>query len=163
MGHNRVDSLVWQWDHIWEKEEWIVPVSTVLEGIPAAAAAWIPQGGGNSIWGTLLHMNFHNERRLLRLNGVELGPPTISNEETFQGSVNPEDEAEWQALVNRAKHVASELRDALGRLTEEQLDAPYVRSGLTLGQELLNWIMHDAYHAGQIVLIRKQLGVWRNA
>ncbi|WP_229752506.1 DinB family protein [Paenibacillus physcomitrellae] len=122
-----------------------------------------PQGGGNSIWRTLLHMNFHNERRLLRLNGVELGPPTISDEETFQGNVDPEDEAEWQALVNRAKHVASKLRDALGRLTEEQLDAPYVRTGLTLGQELLNWIMHDAYHAGQIVLIRKQLGVWRNA
>ncbi|WP_018755877.1 DinB family protein [Paenibacillus terrigena] len=161
MQQNRVQSLVWQWDHIWEKEEWIAPVTTVLEGIPAASAAWVPQGGGNSIWETLNHMNYHNERRWLRLNGQEVGPKNISNEETFRGHIDPEDEEGWQAVVTKARTISAGLREALGQLTEEQLDAPYASTSLTLGQELLNWIMHDAYHAGQIVLIRKQLGVWR--
>jgi len=157
---NRVQSLVWQWDHIWEKEEWIAPVSTVLEGIPAAAAAWAPQGGGNSIWETLNHMTYYNERRLLRLTGQEVEHQK-SNEETFKGSMDPEDEEGWEAAVIKARTIAAGLREALGQLTEAQLDSPYVSGDITLGQELLNWIMHDAYHAGQIVLIRKQLGVWR--
>ncbi|MFD0694606.1 DinB family protein [Paenibacillus sp. GCM10027628] len=159
MSQFRINQLLLQWDHIWEKEEWTVPVSAALEGVTAKEAAWVPPGGGNTIWQTLNHMNYYNERLLSRLTDTSFDKTANTNEETFGQPGNPEDLAGWQAAVQQAQSIAQNLRAALAALTDSDLERPYASS--TLGNELPLWIMHDAYHAGQIVLTRKLLGKWR--
>lgn len=82
MSITPVDLLVVQKDNTWDVEEWIVPLSTALEGLTAEQAAWAPPGGGNTIWQTVNHINYYNGRMLSRLKGIEPGPRFETNEES---------------------------------------------------------------------------------
>lgn len=159
MSSNRVQLLLLQRDHAWSKEEWIVPLSVALEGVTAETAAWEPRGGGNSIWQTVLHINYYNERLLKRLTGEPLGITLPTNDATFEGAGGSADEEQWQDTVRRTHELAAKLREVIARYSDEDLEKPY--GNWTVGEELATWMLHDAYHSGQVVLIRRQLGNWR--
>lgn len=159
MSQVQINQLLLQWDHIWEKEEWTVPVIAALDGITPQEAAWIPPGNANTIWQTLNHMNYYNERLLCRLTNTGFDKTAATNEDTFGHPGNPEDMEGWQTAVQHARSVAQDLRATIAALSDNDLERPYASS--TLGHELPIWILHDAYHAGQIVLVRKLLGTWR--
>ena len=142
----------------WNREGWFVPLEDALKGLGATEAAWQPPGGGNSIWQTLNHLNFYNERMFHRITNTPAGALPETNEETFGPAVDPADEAGWQQAVAHAGEIAEKLRGALAELGEADLDRP-LKQG-TVGDSLVAWIMHDAYHTGQIVLLRKQQGCW---
>lgn len=161
MSITPVDLLVVQKDNTWDVEEWIVPLSTALEGLTAEQAAWAPPGGGNTIWQTVNHINYYNGRMLSRLKGIEPGPRFETNEESFNGT-GVQDEAAWEDVLAETKRIQLELREVIASLTAEALAAPYVNTGESYGHELSRWMLHDAYHAGQIVLIRRQQGAWRS-
>jgi uncharacterized damage-inducible protein DinB len=155
VSRDRVDLLLVLKDHSYEQEGWFVPLLQAVEGVTATQAAWQPAGGGNSIWQTLYHLNFYNELYLRRLTGQEVGRGVASNDETFVVPAGPDAEAAWQAEVERARRIGAEFRTALAELDDAGLD------GLgKVGGALPHLVMHDAYHAGQIVLIRKQQGSW---
>ncbi|RJE85162.1 DinB family protein [Paenibacillus sp. 1011MAR3C5] len=158
MELNKVELLLLQREQAWDKEEWIVPLAVALDGLTAKVAAWEPVGGGNSIWQTLLHINYYNEDLLYRLRNQPLGP-RVTNKATFGTTGQPDDEEGWQAVVARAHELAEGLRETIASLSDEDLEKPFASS--TIGQELSIWLLHDAYHSGQIVLIRRQLGAWR--
>lgn len=162
MSVNPVDLLVVQKDNTWDVEEWIVPLSTALEGLTAEQAAWAPPGGGNTIWQTVNHINYYNGRILSRLRGINPGPALEKNEDTFAGTGGTSDEAAWADVLAETKRIQQELREAIASLTDEALEAPYANTGESFGRELSRWLLHDAYHAGQIVLIRRQQGSWRS-
>lgn len=142
----------------WDKEEWFVPLAASLEGLTAAEAAWRPPGGGNTIWQTVNHINYYDERLLCRLTERPFGPVLPDNDATFGEPGNPDDGTGWQEAVQRTRRVAAGLRTALDARSDADLEQPL--SGSSLGEYLTAWIMHDAYHTGQIVLMRKQQGSW---
>lgn len=161
MKRDRIGLLLQQKDHTWDKEDWFVPLAAALDGVGAAEAAWRPPGGGNTIWQTVNHVNYYNERVLSRLTGSPSGPSAENNDTTFGDPGDPRDTAGWQAALERTRHVAEGLRQALSERTDADLDQPRAASNSTpLGELLAAWVMHDAYHTGQIVLIRKQQGSW---
>lgn len=160
MSVSAVDLLVLQKDNTWELEEWIVPLSTALAGTTAEQAIWAPPGGGNTIWQTVSHINYYNERMLSRLKGVEPDARVETNEETFAGGTP--DEAVWAEVLAETKRIQLELREAIASLSNEELEAPYANTNESVGRDLSRWMLHDAYHAGQIVLIRRQQGSWRS-
>ncbi|MDU4698491.1 MAG: DinB family protein [Paenibacillus sp.] len=162
MSVTALDLLVVQKDNNWEVEEWIVPLSTALAGLTAEQAAWAPPEGGNTIWQTVNHINYYNGRILSRLKGTEPGARVETNEESFNGTGGAQDEAAWAHVLAETKQIQLELREAIAALTAEELDAPYANTGEPYGRELSRWMLHDAYHAGQIVLIRRQQGSWRS-
>lgn len=158
MGLSKVELLLQQREEAWNKEGWVVPLAVALEGLTAKAAAWEPEGGGNSIWQTLLHINYYNEDLLYRLRNLPLGT-RVSNKATFGITGSADDEAGWQSVVARTHELADGLQETISSLSDEDLEKPF--GGSTIGQELARWQLHDAYHSGQIVLIRRQLGDWR--
>ncbi|WP_068785122.1 DinB family protein [Paenibacillus phocaensis] len=160
MSVRATDLLALQKDNTWEEEEWIVPLSTALAGLTAEQAVWAPPGGGNTIWQTVNHINYYNERMLSRLTGVEPGARVETNEETF--AVGTADEASWTDVMAETKRIQLELREVIASLSEDELEAPYANTNESVGRELSRWMLHDAYHAGQIVLIRRQQGSWRS-
>lgn len=70
-----------------------------------------------------------------------------------------EDHEGWQETLKEAEALVNQLLVAITALNDADLDKPLGSD--TLGAELSRWTLHDAYHSGQIVLIRKQLGTWR--
>lgn len=146
MDRDMMDLLLVQRDHSWEQEGWFPPLAAALEGVGPAEAAWRPPGGGNTIWQTVNHLNYYNERLLCRLTGMPFGPE-LDNDATFGEPGNPEDAVGWQAALERTRRIAQGLRTALAERGKAD-------------RNLALWVMHDAYHTGQIVLIRKQQGTW---
>lgn len=158
MGLNKVELLLLQREQVWDNEAWIVPLSVALDGVTSEVAAWQPQGGGNSIWQLLHHVNYYNEEILNRLTDQPLGT-RINNRATFGSIGRADDEAGWLETVARTHELAERLREVIASLTDEDLEKPFAST--TIGQELAVWLLHDAYHSGQIVFIRRQLGAWR--
>jgi uncharacterized damage-inducible protein DinB len=159
MSFTRVQLLLLQRDESWNQEEWIAPLAVALDGVTAEVASWKPGGSGNSIWETLLHMNYYNERMLKRLIGEPLEARLPSNDATFEGAGGAKDEDGWRETARKAHELSAKLREVLAGLADEDLDKPIDNS--TFGKALASWMLHDAYHCGQVVLIRRQLGNWR--
>lgn len=142
----------------WDQESWFVPLAAALEGVGPAEASWQPPGGGNTIWQTLNHINYYNERLLGRLTDTPLDKPLPDNDATFGEPGSPEAVAAWKAELDRTRRIAEGLHKTLAERTDADLDQTY--GSATLDEALASWIMHDSYHTGQIVLIRKQQGSW---
>lgn len=158
MSRTRIDLLLHQKDHTWAQEEWFIPLAGALEGVGAAEAAWQPPGAGNTIWQTVNHCNYYNERLLCKLTG-RLFNRVENNVATFGEPGNPEDAEGWAASLAHTRRVNEELRGVLAELTDEDLEQGRGSYGPgVLAQDLPLWVMHDAYHAGQILLIRKMQG-----
>ncbi|GAB2724373.1 DinB family protein [Paenibacillus thermoaerophilus] len=157
MKRSRIDLLLLQRDHSWEKEEWFPPLSVALEGVSAREASWKPPGGGNTIRQIVRHINYYNERLLDRLAGKSPKYDN-SNDATFGEPGEDEDESGWRATLEQTRRIAEELRKAMAALSDDDLDNTL--SSATIGEQLALWMTHDAYHTGQIVLIRKQQGTW---
>ncbi|MDN4067320.1 DinB family protein [Paenibacillus vini] len=164
MSINSVDLLSIQKDNTWDREEWIVPLSVALQSVTVEQAEWTPPGGGNSIRETVNHINYYNKRILNRLKNIPSVPGVQTNEETFSNLEHPAGAEGWIATLAETERTAYELRQAISGLKDSDLQAPYSdKSGeVKLGEELSRWLLHDAYHAGQIVLIRRQQGSWRS-
>ncbi len=164
MGFNTVDLLSIQKNNTWNREEWIVPLANALQGVTAEQAEWTPPGGGNSIRETLNHINYYNNRILDRLKNISSAPGVQTNEETFTNPVHPDGAEGWTATLAETERTAYELSQAIAGLQDSDLLAPYssTSSEVLLGEELARWMLHDAYHSGQIVLIRKQQGSWKS-
>lgn len=155
----RVGLLGLQREFVWNREGWYPPLEAALEGLTAREAAWQPPGGGNTIWQTLRHLNYWNEFMLHRITGSPGEPERIRNDETFGPAVDPADEDGWRAEVARARDLAGRLREAVAKLSEADLERSLPDIG-TVAESLAAWTLHDAYHTGQIILIRKMQGSW---
>lgn len=155
----RVELLGLMREFGWNREAWFVPLEQALQGLTAREAAWQPPGGGNTIWQTLNHLNYWNAFMLGRITGVPADGPPVANDATFGPAGDPNDEEGWRAAVARARQVAEDLQAAVANLSEADLDRPLKDIG-SVAASLTAWAMHDAYHTGQIVLIRRMQGSW---
>jgi uncharacterized damage-inducible protein DinB len=146
-------------DAVWDTEHWFIPLMMALDGVTAAQAAWQPPGAGNSIWQTVMHLNYYNERFLHRMLGTAPGQSVANNDETFVPAGGDNQEAAWAAELERTRRIGAGWQSALAELTDEAIARP-IGESTTVGQQLPHLLMHVAYHTGQIVLLRKQQGSW---
>lgn len=161
MTTSATELLLIQKDDTWDQCNWIVPLSKALDGLTSEQAAWVPSSGGLSIWQLVNHMYYYNFRLLSRIQGTPpSGTPAENNESTFGDPGEPSDTAGWSTLMQNTTQLAEQLRDQLASLEDSDLEAPYMDTNEKWAHELARWILHDAYHAGQIVLLRRQQGSW---
>ncbi|EEL39822.1 hypothetical protein bcere0020_27430 [Bacillus cereus Rock3-29] len=64
----------------------------------------------------------------------------------------------WQQTVKRTLQVHDALQSSLTSLQEAELDQPI--PSLPVWQQYMNILLHDAYHTGQIIQLRKLQGSW---
>lgn len=147
-------------DYGWDKVGWFVPLAVALEGVSPVEAAWQPPGGGNTIWQTVNHINFYNEQFLCRLTNTPFEARVETNDDTFGAPGDPEDLAGWQVTLERTRRVAEGLNQFFAAANDADLDLYAGRGTRTQIEGIAAWIMHDAYHTGQIALLRKQQA-WR--
>jgi uncharacterized damage-inducible protein DinB len=157
----RVSLLLEQLDVHCNEDEWFVSIETALRGITASEASWSASEKSNTIWQIVNHLMFWNNDVIHRLKGTENPVVPADNDETFGRPGNPDDEIGWQQTVKRFTEVMRKLRVAIESLDETNLDTEY-RSDSPLIRRLLgNVMMHDTYHIGQIVLLRKLHNSWK--
>ncbi|MTH52254.1 DinB family protein [Bacillus mangrovi] len=154
MENSRKETLLTLRNYSWKKNGWNASLSQALENVTAADAAWKPPGGGNTIWETVNHLNYFNARTLEKLLGKTPDHTVATNEETFGAAGSVNDEEKWKSAVSKTEQLMTSLIETIEKLSEEN-----VAEG-EWDIRLPEIMMHDAYHTGQIVLIRKMQGSW---
>jgi len=152
--------LLKQFDSCYDENGWFVAVRNVLEGVTAEQAAWKAEGTNNSIWESLSHLTFYNSAYVQRFKGVDYKYSTNDNDETFTVPDNPSDEV-WNAEVSKFDSTMRELRELIEAADDSKFDQAVSEANQASWAELiLNINAHNAYHGGQMLLIRKLQGIW---
>ena len=139
-------------------------LGTVLNGIDATAAAARPLEGAHSIWEIVLHLTGWTREVANRLEGKGPEPPALGD----WPETGPVDEARWDAARADLVSAHEELSTALAQFPPSRLservgrarDAP-LGTGVSYREMILGALQHDAYHAGQISLLRKPSDAYR--
>ncbi|AIQ11725.1 DinB family protein [Paenibacillus durus] len=155
---NKISEVLLQnWDYAMDQEDWAPPLKDALDGVSSEQALWKPQGeAANSIWETVNHLTYYKDRLLRKLKGLPSPPYLESNDATF--TVTESGEEAWEKAVSHLKKVHADLREIIEALGEGAYN--WGGSGHAPGEEVMSLILHDAYHTGQIVLVRKLQGSW---
>ena len=152
-------TLLQQYDRCYSENGWFVAVRNTVEGVTAEQAAWKPDGSDNSIWESLSHINYYNNAYLQRFKGIDYQYDVADNDETFRSGASSEDE--WQAEVAKFDSIMTEWRGLIEAAEEAKFDQPISAENSANWAELIaNVNAHNAYHGGQILLLRKLQGSW---
>ena len=148
--------LLQYWRLAAETEGWYPPYADALRGVDAQLANWRPEGmAANTIWETVVHVTHFKERLLMRLQGRP-DQAVFSNDDTFIVSGNSD--TDWQDAISRLFEAHRELSVALAHMEESDLDKPMPTD--PAATQFFDLIVHDAYHTGQIIMVRKLKGAW---
>jgi uncharacterized damage-inducible protein DinB len=138
------------------KAEWFVPVNIAVAGLTAEQARWIPPGNGtdnpapadHSVGMIAYHLLFWNTNALAKFNGQKAVPVPADNSETF----NDFDAAKWAETVHKLDAVLTAWEQAVAAADDAKVAAN--------AETIAHIATHNAYHTGQIVLLRKLQGSW---
>ena len=154
MTLKRTDLLLNVLDSTFEKESWYAPFKHAIEGLTAEQAIWKPFGEATkTIWENVNHLIYYKERLAANLEGREW-PHNLDGNETFYLTDQSNDDKEWKKVVERSEIAQRKLRQVLSTISDQELDQN------SLERKLLDIMLHDAYHTGQIIQLRKMQGSW---
>lgn len=127
-----------------------------LAGVSAEQAAAHPIQGAHSIWELVLHLGGTYGLVLRRLSG---DGRQLTPVEDWPACPPPTDD-NWRSAVRELTRLDRELRRAVRTFAEERLDQPLVSEvAYTAYTQFIGTTQHNLYHAGQIVLLKRALGI----
>jgi hypothetical protein len=135
-----------------------VDFDDTLKGLPAKLRGAKPPGAPHTPWQLLEHL------RLAQQDILEFSrdPKHVSPkwpEGYWPETEAPPDAAAWEASVESFRRDLEAMKDLVA---EGDLFTPFPwGKGQTLLREALLLADHNAYHLGQIVLVRQLLGAWK--
>jgi uncharacterized damage-inducible protein DinB len=121
-----------------------------LHDINAAKAGANTPGKINNTWQLVAHITYWRTTVVNRLTGSTNPPP-------FGDFLLPAElnEANWKQTLHDFEAAYHLLRNAIHGFTDEQLEKPSPRKDQTYYQLMMGCLQHDAYHLGQLVLLKK--------
>jgi hypothetical protein len=131
-----------------------------LESVTAVEAAARPLPGAHSIWEIVLHLTAWAGEVQRRLGG---GAPAAPAEGDWP-AVGPVSGESWRDAQRELRRVHEELAESVRHFPQprwderigEGRDAP-LGTGVTYSEMIAGLLQHDAYHGGQIGLLRRAL------
>lgn len=127
----------------------------LLEDVDACAAAARPLPNVHSIWELVLHIAVWDSAALRRLGGAKCQPTGLKN---FPLVPTPT-EAAWRKAVTRTKGTHDALVKTVARLPDSRLGDRVPGKRYDFYHMLHGIAQHELYHAGQIAILKKVLGV----
>lgn len=158
---SEVDRIGDQFRRAFDGQAWHGPsVMSILEGVTAAQAAAHPIPGAHSIWELTQHIRAWESACLRRLSG---DPAQLSDLEDWQ-PVNDTSEAAWQKTKQELIDTHQQLLQAIAAVDDSRLDQPIIANNSqttysSVYVTLHGGVQHDLYHAGQIAILKKALGI----
>jgi uncharacterized damage-inducible protein DinB len=131
-------------------------VMEALAGVDHRLAASRPGAGGHTIWEIALHISAWRDEVKARISGKRPGAPEPGDWQT----VTDTSAAAWQAALALLDASHDALCNAVRTLADADLERPLgtdvnPSGGSTIGLTLHGVVQHDAYHAGQISLLKR--------
>ena len=134
-------------------ECWIgINFREALRGIDTEKASKKIHPDGNSIWLLVTHITYWRSRVVNRLMGSDNPPPFPDF--NLPGVM---DEMNWKQTLHDFESTYHILRSAILNLPEDHLEKPSPKEGQTFFELIMGCLQHDAYHLGQIILLKKYL------
>ena len=131
-------------------------VDELLKGVTAAQAAARHVEGAHSIWELVAHVEAWERAILRRLGGD--AAQIYQTEEDWSALSEASEEA-WAAARRKLAETYVALREAVLGLDDADLDEPVLPNMSTRYVSLHGAVQHTLYHAGQIAVVRKALGL----
>ena len=156
MHHPELQRIAEQVRRSLEGGAWHGPaVLEALDGVPAGEAVARPVAGAHTIWELVLHLTGTYELVLRRLAG---DPRPLEPDEDWPPTGDPT-EAGWAEAVAGLRAADARIREAIVRFPAHRLDEPIV-AGVAYPAyvQFVGLAEHNAYHAGQMVLLRRAIG-----
>jgi uncharacterized damage-inducible protein DinB len=147
----------------WESDPWHGPETKgLLNGVSADEAISKPVHAAHSIWELVLHMTAWQREVLARLEGKRPSLPEMGD---WPGVPAPS-AAAWKRARRDLEGSLRELVQRVKALGAEDLEvfvgatrSRPLGSGVSRAEMLVGILQHNAYHTGQIALLRKAGGL----
>lgn len=150
---NEINRILILFDELQYGDCWIGNnFKEVLNNINSENASKKIMPGSNSAWQLVVHINFWRSTVVNRLKG-SAEPPS------FPDFVlpSPENEENWQRTLRDFETTYQLLRSTVSGMKAESLDLPSPKKEQSFYQLVMGCLQHDAYHLGQIALIKKNM------
>jgi DinB superfamily len=128
--------------------------------LPAKLRGKKPEGSPHSMWELVEHL------RIAQWDMLEFSRDAkhVSPEwpaEYWPKHAEPKSEAEWSNSLSTFRRDLKAMRELVAD-PESDLFAPIPHGdGQTLLREALQLADHNAYHVGELILVRRMLGAWK--
>jgi DinB family protein len=129
------------------KADWFVPANTAIAGLTPQQAAWT-DGKNHSVGQLTYHLVFWDKEELAKFKGEPPAKYSGKNDDTF----NDYDPKKWDQTVKELDQVLTEWEKAI-----ESADDAKIREWAS---GIAHVGTHNAYHIGEIVMVRKEQGSW---
>lgn len=159
---SEIDALVAELRHAHAGDPWHGPSrAAVLADVGAEEAARRPPGGAHSIWELVLHMTSWTDEVVRRLRG---GAPGLPEAGDFPPVPPAPTEDAWAAARRGLDDAHARLVEAVQTFPSARLgepvgatrDAP-LGTGVSYGAMVRGVLQHDAYHSGQMAVLKRIL------
>jgi uncharacterized damage-inducible protein DinB len=141
-------------------EEAHVGFDRAVDGIPADARGAVPPGFQHSSWQLLEHLRIAQADLL----DFAVNPHYVHTrtwpDDYWPADPAPPDEAAWDAAVRAFRDDRKALKAVAERAPDLFASVPTGRPQQTVLRAILLVVDHNAYHLGQLVLVRRALGLW---
>ncbi|BDU70210.1 hypothetical protein GETHOR_23110 [Geothrix oryzae] len=127
-------------------------VMELLTGVDGPLAQWRPYPTSHSMAELAGHLAYwlrDAERQIVGAPHLQGGPGSD------WGPAVMDSEAAWQAVCAALEEAHGRLRTAVLQVEESRFDEARSGSDTTIRGLLMGTLQHNAYHAGQIALLRK--------
>jgi hypothetical protein len=136
------------------------PFDTVVKGFPVEEAGVRPAEAPHSAWELLEHMRIaQNDILRFSLSADYASPDWPAG--YWPKSLGPESPADWSKSVRAFGKDLAEFTALIRDPARDLFQKFPWGTGQTLMREALLIADHNAYHLGQIVLVRRLLGNWK--
>jgi hypothetical protein len=128
-----------------DQKNWFVSGKEAAANLTPEQAAW-SDGKNHSVGQLMQHLVFWNSQSLARMKGEHPAQPGDNNE-TFKF-----DPKQWNNIVKQFDEVMTDLEAQVSAADEVKLQK--------IAPNVARIAQHNAYHLGEIVMVRKAQGSW---
>jgi uncharacterized damage-inducible protein DinB len=153
-GRTEIDRIGEQVQRSFSGEAWHGPcVLDALEGVDTKIASAKPLQGGHSIAELAAHLSLVTQLVIERVEGR--GRRIKSDADYWPDVPDVLSETQWKAMQVELKERAELLEKAIAGFAVEKLDEQLMEGGSSAANNFLGHAQHNAYHAGQIMMLKK--------
>ena len=128
------------------QKNWFVSGKEAMAGLTPEQAAW-SDGKNHSVGQLAQHLVFWNSQSLARFKGESPADPGDNNE-TFKF-----DPKQWDTIVKQFDEIMTKLEDVVSSADDAKIQK--------IAPNVARIAQHNAYHIGEIVMVRKAQGSWK--
>jgi uncharacterized damage-inducible protein DinB len=138
--------------------------AAAVKDFPAKLRGVVPAGLPYSAWQIVEHIRIA-QRDILDFSRNSDGSyqPRQWPDDYWPKGPAPSDEAAWEASLQALREDREAFEALLDATPDDQLTQPFAwGDGQTLLREALLIADHDAYHTGELIVLRRLLGAWKS-